>query len=164
MSNFVPSFGLAKKFSITEEERHFDIIVAKAKAVFDEAVERNLIKRRSLVEVYLDPKDPQDGSACLKIFLQGEPNCSPEAVALPRISLEFDFEAMRAFGARCGIDERQIYGSYDPIAEFYEIILEKNLFEEWKSFRKTAYSLLFDEWVDLCTKDIKCMTTDFKNA
>ena len=164
MANFVPKLGLAKVYTINDEERTFEQIVAKAKGVFDEAVERNFIKRRPLVEIYLEPRDPQNGQACLKVFFQGEPECSMYAVSLPRISLEFDFEAMRAFATKRGINGNAIFISYDPIADFYDTIFEKNLFNDWQVFRKDAYSLLFEDWVNLCTNDIYLMTNESINA
>lgn len=162
MANFVPKLGLAKVYPINDEERTFEQIVAKAKVVFDEAVERNFIKRRPLVEIYLEPRDPQNGQSCLKVFFQGEPDCSLYAVSLPRISLEFDFEAMRAFATKRGINVNGIFISHDPIADFYDTIFEKNLLDDWQVFRKDAYSLLFENWVNLCTNDIYFMTNEFQ--
>ena len=68
MANFVPKLGLAKVYPINDEDRTFEKIVAEAKCVFDEEVARNFIKRRPLVEIYLEPRDPQNGQACLKVF------------------------------------------------------------------------------------------------
>ena len=164
MANFVPKLGLAKVYPLNDEERTFEKIVAKAKVIFDEAVERNFIKRRALVEIYLEPRDPQNGQACLKVFFQGEPECSLHAVSLPRISIEFDFEAMRAFATKRGLNGNAIFISHDPIADFYDTIFEKNLFDDWQVFRKDAYSLLFEDWVKLCMNDIYLMTNESINA
>lgn len=88
IANFVPKLGLAKVYPINDEERTFAQIVAKAKVVFDEAVERNFIKRRPLVEIYLEPRDPQNGQSCLKVFFKASLNarCMPSHCRVFRLS------------------------------------------------------------------------------
>ena len=158
MRIFVPFGGIAKTMKIPKESRNFSNAVNIMKKAFDEAVYKNLFKRRAVVNLYLEPYDPKDGEACVKTLILGEPESmehSDQLIHLPQVTLEYDFKIMQFFADEFHINSVNMSLSDNPIADFYESILDSDLLEQWKAFRKSAYDTAFDSWLSEHREEIE---------
>lgn len=118
--------------------------IAALKAVYMDFVDRNFLARCHFVQPYYD----KNMKAIVRVVNDmNPPPAFAESLRFPPIAVNLDFRCVRAFvmSNRQHVEFNELFCD-EPLAVFYDDLLRLDLLDEFKNYRATVYSAVFDEW------------------
>lgn len=118
--------------------------IAALKAAYMDFVDRNFLARCHFVQPYYD----KNLKAIVRVVNDfNPPPAFAESLRFPPIAVNLDFRCVRAFvmSNRQHVEFNELFCD-EPLAVFYDDLLRLDLLDEFKNYRATVYSAVFDEW------------------
>lgn len=120
--------------------------IAALKAAYMDFVDRNFLARCHFVQPYYD----KNMKAIVRVVNDmNPPPAFAESLRFPLIAVNLDFRCVRAFvmSNRQHVEFNELFCD-EPLAVFYDDLLRLDLLDEFKNYRATVYSAIFDDWAE----------------